>query len=452
LGIIRQKTLIINIQYKIKEIFKMAKFNLSEAAKAILTEGSKESLSTNVASKRGGQDKPQKLNPAVAYGTKDAGDIGKAINDVNDPAPDYTKGVPSATPPGAKPPVSQQPMAKLSAQPGQEPSGDSHGASADMGGHQGDETSYENIRDRIKAKLAKQTMQPNPGAIAPYVPEEVEEDGEVVTEEKDEGHEDEAQDKALIKKMMKKEAMKEKMKEDMNALLGDENLSEEFVSKATTIFEAAVISRTESILEDIQKELYEQFEEAVEEVKEDLATKVDDYMNYMAEEWMKENTLAVEKGLRAEIVEDFINGLKGLFEEHYIDIPEEKVNVVEELTTRVEELEDSLNEQINASIQLKKELNEKIKTEAIHAVCEGLTQTQVEKMKQLAESVEFTSEEEFADKVVTIRESYFENQVKSANSSALNEEITVEEEEKKFVSSDPAIAQYAQSISKSLVK
>ena len=452
MGIIRQKTLIINIQYKIKEIFKMAKFNLSDAAKAILTEGAKENLDSSVSSKRGGQDKPQKLNPAVAYGTKDVGQIGSAPNDVNDDAADYTKGVPSATPPGAKPPVSQQPMSKLAPQPGQEPAGDSQGASADMGGHQGDETSYENIRDRIKAKLAKQTMQPNPGAVAPYVPEEVEEDGEVVAEEKDEGHEDAKQDKAMIKKMMKKETMKEKMKEDMNALLGDENLSEEFVSKATTIFEAAVISRTESILEDIQKELYEQFEEAVEEVKEDLATKVDDYMNYMAEEWMKENTLAVEKGLRAEIVEDFITGLKGLFEEHYIDIPEEKVNVVEELTTRVEELEDSLNEQINASIQLKKELNEKIKTEAIHAVCEGLTQTQVEKMKQLAESVEFTSEEEFADKVVTIRESYFENQVKSANSSALNEEITVEEEDKKFVSSDPAIAQYAQSISKSLAK
>jgi len=430
----------------------MAKFNLSDAAKAILTEGAKENLDSSVSSKRGGQDKPQRLNPAVAYGTKNVGQIGTAPNDVNDDAPDYTKGVPSATPPGAKPPVSQQPMSKLAVQPGQESAGDSQGASADMGGHQGDETSYENIRDRIKAKLAKQTMQPNPGAVAPYVPEEVEEDGEVVAEEKDEGHEDAKQDKAMIKKMMKKETMKEKMKEDMNALLGDENLSEEFVSKATTIFEAAVIARTESILEDIQKELYEQFEEAVEEVKEDLATKVDDYMNYMAEEWMKENTLAVEKGLRAEIVEDFITGLKGLFEDHYIDIPEEKVNVVEELTTRVEELEDSLNEQINAAIQLKKELNEKIKTEAIHAVCEGLTQTQVEKMKQLAESVEFTSEEEFADKVVTIRESYFENQVKSANSSALNEEITVEEEDKKFVSSDPAIAQYAQSISKSLVK
>ena len=455
MGIICQKTLIINIQYKIKEIFKMAKFNLSDAAKAILTEGAKENLDSSVSSKRGGQDKPQRLNPAVAYGTKDAGQIGTAPNDVNDDAPDYTKGVPSATPPGATPPIGQQPKMKLAHQPGQDSAGDSQGSSKDMGSHQGSESSYENIRDRIKAKLAKQTMQPNPGAIAPYVPEEVEEDGEVVSEaesEKGEGHEDAKQDKAMIKKMMKKETMKEKMKEDMDALLGDENLSEEFVSKATTIFEAAVIARTESILEDIQKELYEQFEEAVEEVKEDLATKVDDYMNYMAEEWMKENTLAVEKGLRAEIVEDFITGLKGLFEDHYIDIPEEKVNVVEELTTRVEELEDSLNEQINAAIQLKKELNEKIKTEAIHAVCEGLTQTQVEKMKQLAESVEFTSEEEFADKVVTIRESYFEQQVKSADSSALNEEITIEEEDKKSVSTDPAIAQYAQSISKSLAK
>jgi hypothetical protein len=296
-------------------------------------------------------------------------------------------------------------------------------------------------------------MQPNPGAMTPYVPEEVEsDDEEFFEEEKEEGHEDAAQDKAMIKAAMKKEKMKEKMKEDMDALLGNENLSEEFVTKATTIFEAAVIARTESILEDIQNELVEQFEEAVEEIKEDLANKVDDYMNYMAEEWMKENTLAVEKGLRAEIVEDFITGLKGLFEDHYIDIPEEKVNVVEELTTRVEELEESLNEQINASIQLKKELNEKVKSEAIHAVCEGLTQTQVEKMKALAESVDFTTMDEYVDKVVTLRESYFENQVKSADSSALNEEITVEEEKKTSVSTDPAIAQYAQSISKSLVK
>ena len=433
----------------------MAKFNLSDAAKAILTEGSKESLDSNVASKRGGQDKPQKLSASVAYGTKDAGKIGDSPNDVNDVTPDYTKGVPSATPPGATPPVGQEPMKKLATQPGQSSAGDSQGSAADMGSHQGDESSYENIRDRIKAKLAKQTMKSNPGAVAPYVPEEAELEGEVVSEaesEKGEGHEDAAQDKAMIKKMMKKEKMKEDIQQDINALLSGENLSEEFVAKASTIFESAVIARTEAILEDIQEELFEQFEEAVEEVKEDLASKVDDYMNYMAEEWMKENALAIEKGLRAEIVEDFIKGLHDLFVEHYIDIPEEKVDVVEELTTRVGELEESLNDQINSAIQLKKELNEHKKLEAIHAVCEGLTQTQVEKMKQLAESVDFTSEEEFADKVVAIRESYFNASVTFADSSALNEEITIEEEKKQTVSDDPSIAQYAQTISKTLVK
>ena len=450
MGIICQKTLIINIQYKIKEIFKMAKFNLSEAAKAILTEGSKESLEANVSSKRGGGDKPQKLQATVQG---DVGKIGDSPNDVNDPNPDYTKGVPRAKPPGATPPVGTEPMPKLKHQPAQDAAGDAEAPASDMGSHQGTENSYDSIRDRIKAKLAKQTMQSNSGAPQMHVPEEYESDDEMFEEEKEEkGHEDAAQDKAMIKAAMKKEKMKEKMKEDMDALLGNENLSEEFVTKATTIFEAAVISRTESILEDIQNELVIQFEEAVEEIKEDLASKVDDYMNYMAEEWMKENALAVEKGLRSEIVEDFISGLKDLFVEHYIDIPEEKVNVVEELTTRVEELEESLNEQINASIQLKKELNEKTKSEAIHAVCEGLTQTQVEKMKSLAESVDFTTMEEFVDKVVTLRESYFENQVKSADIAALNEEITVEEEKKQTVSNDPSIAQYAQSISKSLAK
>ena len=426
----------------------MAKFNLSDAAKAILLdEGSKETLDSNVSSKRSGGDKPEKLKATVQG---DVGKIGDSPNDVNDPNPDYTKGVPSAKPPGATPPVGQEPMKKLGNQPANDKAGDV--GSSDMGGHQGSENSYDSIRDRIKAKLAKQTMPANAGAPQMHVPEETDSDEEVFEEEKEEGHEDAAQDKAMIKAAMKKEKMKEKMKEDMDALLGNENLSEEFVSKATTIFEAAVMSRTEAILEDIQNELVIQFEEAVEEIKEDLASKVDDYMNYMAEEWMKENALAIEKGLRAEIVEDFIKGLHDLFVEHYIDIPEEKVDVVEELTTRVGELEESLNDQINSAIQLKKELNEHKKLEAIHAVCEGLTQTQVEKMKQLAESVDFTSEEEFADKVVAIRESYFNASVTFADSSALNEEITIEEEKKQTVSDDPSIAQYAQTISKTLVK
>ena len=165
------------------------------------------------------------------------------------------------------------------------------------------------------------------------------------------------------------------------------------------------------------------------------------------------NKLAIEKGLRSEIVEDFIRGMKSLFEEHYIDIPEEKVDVVEELTTKVEELESSINEEISRNVEMKKQINEYKKNEAIHAVCEGLTQTQVEKMKQLAESVDFTTDEEFADKLVTLRTSYFtESTVKPAESSALNEEVIVEEDKKPTVSSDPTVAAIASALSKTVVK
>jgi hypothetical protein len=172
----------------------------------------------------------------------------------------------------------------------------------------------------------------------------------------------------------------------------------------------------------------------------------------MAEEWFKENQLAIEKGLRSEIVEDFIRGLKGLFEEHYIDIPEEKVDVVEELTTKVEELETSVNEEISRNVEMKKQINEFKKTEAIHTVCEGLTQTQVEKLKSLAETVEFTTEEEFGRKLETLVDSYFQQTVKAPVSSALHEAVEVEDEKKPMASTDPAIAQYAQIISKSLAK
>ena len=203
------------------------------------------------------------------------------------------------------------------------------------------------------------------------------------------------------------------------------------------------------VIEEVEAELMEQFEEAVEIVKEDLASKVDDYLNYFTEEWIKENQIAIETGLRSEIVEDFIGGLKDLFEKHYIDIPEDKVDVVEELTAKVEELEDSLNEEINSSVQLKKELNEHKKIEAIYTACEGLTQTQVEKMKSLAEGVEFTTEEEFVEKLETIKESYFKAQVKTADSSALDDEVQIEEEKKPSVSADPLIEQVAKTISQS---
>jgi hypothetical protein len=422
----------------------MGNFNLADAAKAILVEGAKESFDSNISSKQGGKDKPSKLPTSVVTGQKDAGEVAGVVDKLGDQGGDYTKGVPTATPPGATPPVGSEPMKKLSGQPGDSGSGTTP--------VQEPATDYSSIRDRVKAKLAKQTMQSNPGAVAPYVPEETEYDEEVVSEEKEEGHEDSKQDKAMIKKMMKKEKMKEQMEQDVDALLSGENLSEEFKDKATTIFEAAVIARTQAVMEDIEQALFEEFEVAVEEIKEDLATKLDDYINYMAEEWLKENQLAVEKGLRSEIVESFIEGMKGLFEEHYIDIPEEKVDIVEGLTSKVEELETSLNEQIQAAVELKKELNESKKTEAIHAVCEGLTQTQVEKMKSLAEGVEFTTDDEFADKLVTLRESYFNESINTSGSSALNEEVLIEDDKKPTGHVDAEIAQYAQTISKTLVK
>ena len=392
----------------------MAKFNLSEAAKEI--------LSASVASKKSGQDKPQKLTGDVAYGTKEVGDIGTEITKTTDAGPDATKGVPTATAPGATPPVGSEPMKKLAKQPQEQGS-----------------------VEQPEGKAASQKFAKNPGATFQSYGEETETEEEVMEEE---SHEDEKQDKAMIKKMINKE----KMKEDIDALMSGENLSEEFVQKAATIFEAAVIARAEEVIAEAEAELLEQFESAIEEVKEDLATKVDDYLNYVVEQWMKENEIAIEKGLRAEIVEDFIGGLRNLFIEHYIDIPADKVDVVEELTTRVEELESSLNEQITHGIELKKELNEQKKIEAIYTACEGLTQTQVEKLKSLAEGVEFTTEEEFVEKLSTLKESYFKAEVKVANNSALDDEVQIEEEKKVVKSSDPLMEVYSKAISQTVNK
>ena len=419
----------------------MGKFNLTDAAKSILTEGAKENFEASVA--RGHKEGSSKLPTSVAYGTKDVGEVAGEIKKTDDETGDYTKGTPTATPPGAKPPVGSEPGQKLS--------GPADSQGSEHKAVQAAATDYNAIRDRIKAKLAPQMMQANPGATFQSYAEEEVKDEEVVAEEK-EGHEDAAEDKKMIKAMMKKQKMKEQMDQDVGALLSGENLSEEFKTKATTIFEAAVVARSQSIMEEVEEALYEEFEVAVETVKEDLAQKLDDYINYMAEEWFKENQLAIEKGLRSEIVEDFIRGLKGLFEEHYIDIPEEKVDVVEELTTKVEDLEHSINEEISRNVEMSKQINEFKKTEAIHAVCEGLTQTQVEKLKALAETVEFTTEEEFGEKLGTLVDSYFQSSVKAPVSSALHEAVEVEDEKKPTASVDPAIAQYAQIISKSLVK
>ena len=209
-----------------------------------------------------------------------------------------------------------------------------------------------------------------------------------------------------------------------------------------------------TIVEKIEVKMQEKFNEEVELVKEELASKVDDYLNYMVQEWLEENKIAIEKGLRAEMVENFIDGLKDLFVEHYIDIPEEKVDIIEELADKVTELEEELNSEINKSVELTKELNEHKKVEAIYAVCEGLTQTQVEKIVSLAEGVDFTTEEEFVEKLETIKESYVTSNIVVAGSSQYLEESVVEDETVKQESkvADPEMAIYANTISKTLKK
>ena len=438
----------------------MGKFNLSDAAKALLSEDSRGTFDANIKAKQGlrGQDSHKKgevgkdaVKASVAYGSRDAGLVGHSPEKNDDTLPDYLKGTPSATPPGATPPVGAQKdgvgATTLKGQPQE-----TMGRSDLRFGDQKDATAYDAIRDRIAGVRPKQTMSMNPGATFQSYGEETEdEDGELVAEE--EGHEDAAQDKKMMKKEIAKEKMKEKMKEDMDALLGGENLSEEFVSKATTIFEAAVIARAEEVILAAEEELEEQFAEAIEQVKEDLASKLDDYLNYMVEEWVQDNEVAITSGLKAQVVEDFIGGLHTLFKEHYINIPEDKVDVVEELTTRVDELTEELNEQINTSVELSKALNEQLKIEAVHTACEGLTtQTQVEKLKSLAEGVEFTNLDEFTGKLETIKESYFKSPVNTSGSSALNEEVVIEDEKKVSKSNDPDIDMFAKAISKSVNK
>ena len=240
-------------------------------------------------------------------------------------------------------------------------------------------------------------------------------------------------------------------KDDIDALFADDqNISEEFKSKVTTIFEARVIDRIQQIEEQTEAKYAGMLEEAIESVRAQLEEKVDDYVNYVVEQWLEENAIAIESGLRAELAEDFISGLHKLFAENYINVPEDKVELVDELATKVEQLESKLNEEMEKSIGYKKSLIEATKQEVTRSVCEGLTETQVEKIKSLAESVEFSTEDEYQNKLETIRENYFPSGLKKAAEEQLHEQVSAEDagETKKQVSADPYVSSVANAISK----
>jgi len=264
----------------------------------------------------------------------------------------------------------------------------------------------------------------------------------------------ESEEEVIVEKMHddeKKEMMKKKMKEDIDALFADDStISEEFKSKVSTIFEARVQDRVAQIEEETEERYAGMLEEAVESIKQDLTEKVDDYLSYIVEQWMEENQIAIESGLRSEMTEDFIAGLRNLFAEHYIDVPAEKVDLVDELAGKVEELETKLNEEIERGVSYAKALVESRKKEITAEVCEGLIATQVEKIKSLAESVEFSTEDEYKEKLETIRENYFPSGVKKASESQLQEEVT-DGSEKQVVSNDPYVSAVAQAISKTKI-
>lgn len=266
--------------------------------------------------------------------------------------------------------------------------------------------------------------------------------------------ETESEEKIIAEKMHddeKKEMMKKKMKEDIDALFADDStISEEFKSKVSTIFEARVNDRVSQIEEETEERYAGMLEEAVESIKQDLTEKVDDYLSYIVEQWMEENQIAIESGLRSEMTEDFIAGLRNLFAEHYIEVPAEKVDLVDELAGKVEELETKLNEEIERGVSYAKALVESRKKEITAEVCEGLIATQVEKIKTLAESVEFSTEDEYKEKLETIRENYFPSGVKKASEAQLQEEVT-DGSEKQVVSNDPYVAAVANAISKTKI-
>ena len=216
----------------------------------------------------------------------------------------------------------------------------------------------------------------------------------------------------LNKLRSEKEEIEEKIKsinvkEDVEALVDGEDLSEEFKEKAATVFEAAVKSRIRSEIERMEESYVVSLDESTSIIKEELSEKVDDYLGYIVEQWMKENELAIERGLKGEIAEDFISGLKQLFEDHYIDVPDEKYDVLEAQAEKISELEEKLNETIDENVEKKKAVESLVRDRAIAEACFDLAETETEKFASLVEDVDFTDVDSFIEKLSTLKESYF---------------------------------------------
>ena len=271
-------------------------------------------------------------------------------------------------------------------------------------------------------QVSGDAQQKNQGAADPMPKlkesEEDSKDKEVKEEDKEKEKEEGYGMKKASYHMKKEETESESDKIDVSAdvaaLIKDEDLSENFKNKAATIFEAAVNAKVKEQKEKIQAAYDEKLQEDIESQKGELVTKVDSYLNYVVEEWMKENSIAIERGIKGEIAEDFISGLKKLFEDHYIDVPDEKYNVLEDQANKIEELEKKLNEQVDKNVEQNKAMGELKRQDIIDEASKDLADTAKEKFNKLAEEVEYSNEEDFKNKVSTIKESYFGKKVETS--------------------------------------
>ena len=349
-------------------------------------------------------DAPKK-NAVAAEPThlkNDAEDLGAAVVKTTDSNPDATKKV-----------------KQVSGDPQQKSQGAAE-STPKLSGHNTKLESKETEKDSEDKEIKEGEL---PAGLKKYL------------DKKDDKGSDEKKEGAHSKKEgahSKKEEKEFDVAEHVDALVaGDDSLSEEFKQKAATVFEAAIKSKVKEIAEEIEADYNKKFEEETSKAKDELVEKVDAYLSYVVEEWMKENELALERGIKGEIAEDFISGLKKLFEDHYIDVPDEKYNVLEDQASKIEELEKKLNESIEKNVELSKVNGTYARQIIIDESSKELAETQKEKFSKLAEEIDYKNEEDFKTKVATIKESYFGKKDSSgeiddvaADSNTLNEDLS----------------------------
>ena len=271
------------------------------------------------------------------------------------------------------------------------------------------------VRDVVNKKAtpgdqATPSGNATPGTLKQGDEPEVKDDQEIVAEDEVTTDEVVAEEETTEEEVVAEEQIEEEkidVEEDIKALLEGEELSEEFQDKARTIFETAIKSKVSELKEELKKEYEQSLTEEVSSIKEEIEDRSDAYLEYVAQEWLEENQLAVEHGLKTEMTESFLTGMKSLFEDHYVTIPEEKYDVLNSMVEKLDEMEDKLNEQINKNVALTKRLSESTADVILADVSEGLAVSQKEKLASLAENVEFDSEETYREKLGTLRESYF---------------------------------------------